>query len=127
MSHSYYLFRDGQPCGTCGQDRRASRVHIGHSGSGWVFLWRGWRTIADSPFAAPVRTPANWLTILREEVAAGAVIKDSYGHVIELPVFLDYVIAKRTHDGQPARRHSDLGTADVEAVGGDDIAFRDIG
>lgn len=129
MSDNWYPYRDGLPCETCGHDKRESRVHIGLSAVGWVFLWRGWREADESPLGVAVITPGEWIDILTREVEQGAVIKDEYDQVKPLDEFLAFVRIKRGEGrGGPPLRHSDLNDAhlggrDVRHIDGDDIAF----
>lgn len=129
MSHSYYLYRDGDPCPECGHERRETIVPIGHSGGGWVFLWQGHRDLAASPLNRQLTTPAEWFAALRDETDLGATIVDSYGKQTTLAEFQAYVLAKREpRQGQPPLRHSALDTTwDCVPVDGDDVDFHPAG
>lgn len=127
MSHNYHLYRDGNPCQECGHLREESIVHIGHSGGGWVFMWRGWRDPEGSPLGRSLTTPTEWFMALIEETAKGAVITDSYGKKLTLQEFWTHVTAKRQpRNGKPANKHSYLpnhSSLDCVHVEGDDVGF----
>ena len=134
MSTNYYLRRSPDPCPTCGQHRRADEIHIGLSGAGWVFLWRGWRAMKVawsedepvSPIGVDLTSPSGWFAFLAEQLDAGGVIVDEYDHKHTLEDFTQFVISKREPrlGGTPPSRHSDLkGAGDCVHVDGDDVAF----
>lgn len=124
MSTNFYL--RGQACGTCG--RSDDDLHVGLSGAGWVFLWRGWRARDDedySPVDRELASPDQWFAFLADQLATGSTLVDEYQQTWTLEKFTEFVRAKREprHDGPPSR-HSDLGSRpDCIHVGGDDVAF----
>lgn len=119
MGTNYYLHRTPDPCPTCGRQDE-TEFHIGKSSMGWVWVWRGYRD--DHPLA-PLTTPEEWEARLRQEVAAGAAIRDEYG----LDVTLDDLLARVAAKASSLHRNSaiDPSDSDCVAVGGSDVEFRE--
>lgn len=122
MSTNFYLYRPSDPCEACGHERNEpTRLHIGKSSGGWVFLWRGWDGTEGNGPGVPLETPDAWFVYLAEEMSKGAEIKDEYRAPYELDEFRDFVIRKR----EEPRRNSRIKDTDVVHADGDDIAFHE--
>lgn len=122
MSVNYYLHRPSDPCEACEHERNEpTRLHIGKSSGGWVFLWRGWDGTEGNGPGVPLETPEDWFAYLEAEVAKGATIMGEYGMEYGVREFRDFVISKR----EEPRRNSRIKESDVAHVDGDDVVFHE--
>lgn len=120
MGTNYYLERKGHPCPTCGHDPVVTRIHVGKSSAGWVWVWRGWRADEKDGPGVNLTSPEEWITFLGLEVDQGAAIHDEYRQELTLNDLIEQVRAKRNS----RNRHSDLDHGNhAVASGGDDVLF----
>lgn len=125
MSHNYYLrWPAAEACPTCGHADNRQDLMIGHSGGGWVFLWRGYHSGDDARTdGEELAKPSQWFTFLANQTTHGAVIVDDYRKEHTLGEFLATVIDKRlSRNGRAPSRHSGCGGA-LESAEGDDVGF----
>jgi len=122
MSVNYYLKRPSDRCEACGHERNdPTRLHIGKSSGGWVFLWRGWDGTEGNGPGVPLDGPDAWFAYLAEQVAKGARIVAEHGLEESLVDFRDFVIGKRSEP----RRNSRIKESSTAHVGGDDVSFNE--
>lgn len=126
MSTNYYLRATPvEPCPTCGHDRTPHTLMVGHSGGGWLFLWKGYHEGDERTGGRAITTPSEWHAYLAERITDGAVLEDEYGSVHSLDWFLAFVASKRDpFNGRCPSRHSDLGyPSGAQYIEGDEINF----
>jgi hypothetical protein len=127
MGNNLYLHLQTTPCATCGKpDIEESRIHIGKSSGGWVFLWRGYQG-EFSPPMRDIEAPVDWYEYLAQEIQNGGEIRDEYDKPWTLSELINFVIAKRTRLGANLRHSDGQHSLDRPIVpsGGDDIAFHE--
>lgn len=126
MSENYHLrWPAADPCPTCGHANDRQDLTIGHSGGGWVFLWRGYHSDEDvRTEGRELAAPSQWFTFLADQLAQGAKIVDDYRKEHSLGEFLAFVVNKRlSSNGQLPSRHSELPDSQCQRAEGDDIGF----
>lgn len=102
---------------------------IGHSGGGWVFMWRGYRSGDDDRTGGQqLTTPGEWFTWLAAQDETGAVIVDSYRNEHTLGAFMEIVVRKRLpRNGRAPMIHDDARQYSQPGVHveGDDVGFHE--
>ena len=119
MSTNFYLHRDPQNCGECGNPRRESEIHIGKRSGGWVFTWQGFNggDIPEAP--AGLYDAETWRAFLTAEVNDGGRIEDEYHTPYTVEEFLEEVLAQRGL----RRQHVEYPNAGFAPVGADEVSY----
>lgn len=124
MGCNFYLHRTRTSAGRDVPGWR-TKLHIGKSSYGWVFVWRGYRGEDAAPAGRELRTPQEWWRFLGEQLSGGAVIRSEEQEVwtpAELAEFIEAKAQPRP-DGSPPHRHAHLSPRDTVMAGSSDVTF----